>query len=86
MLIGGVQYPTPAYRLEGRTDADALRAYLLYYDANSAFSQQTRSGEKPFIEWTETPLISQKLAIASEPGKQKLSTTLWVQYKNATGK
>ena len=85
VLIGGVQYPTPAYRLVGRTDADALRAYLLYYDANSAFSQQTQSGEKSFIEWTETPILSQKLAIASEPGKQKLSTTLRVQYENAVG-
>ena len=57
---------------------------MLYYDANSAFSQQTQSGEKSFIEWAETPILSQKLAIASEPGKQKLSTTLRVQYENDT--
>ena len=85
VLIGGVQYPTPAYRLVGRTDADALRAYLLYYDANSAFSQQTPGGEKSFLEWSQTPLLSQKLAIASEPGKQKLSTTLRIQYENSEG-
>ena len=80
VLIGGVQYPTPAFRLNDYSDRDALRAYLLYYDANSQFSQRTRNGEIPFDVWVEKPILSQKIAIPSEPGKQKLSTTLRVQY------
>ena len=80
VLIGGVQYPTPAFRLNDYFDRDALRAYLLYYDTNSQFSQRTRNGEIPFDVWAEKPILSQKIAIPSEPGKQKLSTTLRVQY------
>ena len=80
VLIGGVQYPTPAFRLNDYSDRDALRAYLLYYDANSQFSQRTRNGEIPFDIWAVTPILYQKIAIPSVPGKQKLSTTLRVQY------
>ena len=84
VMIGGDQYPSPAYQLANYVSKDSLRAFMTYCATNHGIDSLSEGGDASFIEWTVNPLFTQQVSIPSEAGKQKLNATLRMKYGDTT--
>ena len=84
VMIGGDQYPSPAYQLGNYVSKDSLRAFMTYCTTNHGIDSLSEGGDASFLEWTVNPLFTQQTSIPSEAGKQKLNATLRMKYGDTT--